>query len=147
MKKKVVSAILIIILLLCAGCSAKQGKAVANEDEFVIPVNTDDGYEYTVYGRVVSSQRINGSEHGVVAIEPLYEGGTDYAGYEWLDCYVSAEVFDRIEEADYNLMDDQRAIKATIRNSADGGGFISLPAVLMDYEEIDSKDIPVWGGA
>lgn len=148
MKKRVVSAILIVTLgFSVVGCSAKQEeKKVAESAAFTIPVNTSD-YEYEVYGRVVECQRLEGSNHGLAVIQPLYEGGAEYEGYEWVDCYVEAKVMDKLEKADFSLLDDQRAVHATIRNSADGGGFISLPEILIDYEEIEPENIPVWGGA
>lgn len=154
MKKRLLAMMTVLMVCCTAGCGADKNvdepeaktQKEATEGSFSVVVNPDTGYTYTVYGRLHDYERLTGSDCGVVAIQPLTEGGESYEGYPWMTCYVPSGVMDKLEALDYSPMDETVAFAATIQNDTDGGGFIDLPEIMVDFEQITVGDIPVWGG-
>lgn len=120
---------------------------------------TPDNYTYTVYGQFHQLSTIQGGNgyYGLAAFEPYTcskDGIRYYEEYGWRSCYVPLEALREIsnpidpEDPSSGFYDpsEERYFKVEMANEANGGGYISLPSVVLKVEEITARDIPAWSG-
>jgi len=111
-----------------------------------VVVTPEMGYTYTVYGEFYDYRRMENCDCGVALIRPKARGGRDYTEYPSarMSCYIPPAVMDGLEAL---LQEDEDTVfKFTMRNNADCGGYIELPAIIVDFEVITLDEIPAWGG-
>lgn len=115
---------------------------------FDVHVTPDDSYVYTVYGKIRDLKQLTNSDVGVVVVQPLATGGQPYEDYPWLTCYVPTEIFTQLEGVAWKSIpeNDEIAFALQVCNDADSGGFLHLPNILVDFQEIAVADIPAWFG-
>ena len=135
--------------------TAEEVATYYKNNPFIIPVTPwGNEFSYVIYGEFISLSRLRGSDHGVVCVMPLNEGGERDESYGSRTYYVPKEVLDTIEgetQIDENGVEGWRkidgAFKIEVTNNDDAGGFIDLPSIILSAERIDAKDIPFWAGA
>ena len=159
----VIGAFLILVILMATVIAIGTARSKMTPEEithfyknnsFTIPVTPwHAGGSHTVYGELISLQRLSNSEHGVTAFRPLNRGGEFCEDYGWRTFFVPAEILEmiggdtRISERgrEYWIgIDDAFRIEVIINN--DDGGFINLPCIIVGLEVIDREEIPSWGG-
>lgn len=115
---------------------------------FDVHVTPNDSFVYTVYGKIRDLKQLTNSDVGVIAVQPLTAGGQPYEDYPWLTCYVPAEIFTQLEGVAWKSIpeNDEIAFALQVCNDADNGGYLHLPSILVDFQEIAVADIPAWFG-
>lgn len=165
-KQFFVTALLLITILLSACSAAKDSANVtqatslppADEHGFLDTRLAESDYHHVMYGVFEDIHTLIGDKEVVVtAIRPVNNGGVDYAEYGFRTAFASSELFKDIGMETY--VSDTGAThwitlsgvkprywKLTMANSADGGGFVSLPEFILSAEEVSVNDIPLWTG-
>lgn len=158
---------LLLALAFCAGlCGCGANHTIHDEMDAepgrtattTISYNTE--YDYVIYGSIQQIEPLSGCDYDVVAIRPLSEGGEPYEGYPWQNAFIPKTLTDSVlldeegnqqvnrwvENEDGKTTIKEVCFKIKATNSSDEGGFIDLPLLILEIEEIAADDIPIWGG-
>lgn len=140
MKKLIALFLSLFLVFGMSACSREKSEEIDGSmaDHFV-PM---EDFQYDWYGRLAQVVELD-QFYWIVSVCPLDHEGNYYGdAYGHRTFYLSKEL---LSEAPVPLAD--HVYRFEVVNDDRAGGHIRLPSMIIELEEIDAGEIPVWGGA